>query len=130
MDFILEQQAKFSAGIQVLQETQHAAAVAAEKRAAEADKRVGALERGFVSLFNFINDTAKLQRENAEQIAVMREAQKEAGERMKETDERLNSLILVVERSISERSNGSARGAASKKSGAKKTAAKKRSSRK
>jgi hypothetical protein len=83
------------------------------------------LERGFVSLFNVINDTAKLQRESAEQIMALREAQKETDERLKDTDERPNGFILVVERSISERVKGNGASAVGKK-----TVTKKRQSRK
>ena len=76
MDFILEQQAKFTIDIQLLQEA-HAAetksrqeAQAAETKArqeAEASltKRRSQLESGFVSLFNMIDRTAKAQQENA-----------------------------------------------------------------
>ena len=111
MDFIVAQQAKFTTDIQQLLEAQ-----------AASDKRIDALERGFVSLFNFIQDVAKNQRENNTQIASLIEAQKH-------TDERLNALILVVERSIS-RENGSVLRTASKKTTAKKSAAKKNQSRK
>jgi hypothetical protein len=115
MQFILRQQAKFSVGIRELQKRQKVAA-------AEAEKRADALERGFASLTNFINETVKLQRENTEQIAAMKNA-------TKETDKRLSALIAISERSINKSVKGGTPRAA-KKPAAKKPAAKKNQSRK
>jgi hypothetical protein len=65
----------------------------------KAEKRMSQLERGFVSLFNVVTETAKIQKELAE-------SQKELQVRQLNTDDRLNTLINVVERFISERRNG------------------------
>lgn len=115
MRFILKQQAKISVGIRELQKRQKAAAV-------ESEKRAEAMERGFDSLRNFINETAKLQRDNAEQFAAMKDAKVE-------TDKRLNTLIAIAERSIN-KSIDSGKSRASKKSAASKSAAKKNQTRK
>ena len=64
----------------------------------KAEKRMNQLESGFVSLFNLVGETAKLQKESAES----NEARfKELFEAQKHTDERLSALINVVERFIS-----------------------------
>lgn len=97
IDFILEQQGRFYADLQLMKEA-HAEAQA------NAEKRFNQLERGFVNLSNFIFDTAKLQRENAEQIAELRET-------LKATNERLDAFIFVLETDIASRSrkNGAAK---------------------
>lgn len=133
MDFILEQQAKFTIDIQLLQEA-HAVetksrqeAQAAETKArqeAEASltKRMSQLESGFVSFFNMMDRTAKAQQENAAQIVALTEAQRETGER-------LNAFILVLEDSISTRRNGRSgkkRSPAPKRPAAKRPATKKK----
>lgn len=65
----------------------------------KAEKRMNQLERGFVSLFNLVNDTAKIQKELAE-------SQKELQAQQAHTDDRLSALINVVEKFISEGQNG------------------------
>ena len=65
----------------------------------KAEKRMSQLERGFVSLFNVVSETARIQKELAE-------SQKELQVKQIHTDDRLNALINVVERFISERRNG------------------------
>ena len=65
----------------------------------KAEKRMNQLERGFVSLFNVVTETAKIQKELAE-------SQKEIQIQQAHTDERLSALINVVEKVISEGRNG------------------------
>ena len=65
----------------------------------KAEKRMTQLERGFVSLFNVVTETAKIQKELAE-------SQREIQIQQAHTDERLSALINVVEKVISEGRNG------------------------
>ena len=65
----------------------------------KADKRISQLESGFVSLFNVVSETAKIQKDLAE-------SQKELQAQQAHTDERLSVLINVVEKFISEGRNG------------------------
>jgi small-conductance mechanosensitive channel len=65
----------------------------------KAEKRMNQLERGFVSLFNVVSDSARIQKE-------MAESQKELQAQQAHTDERLSALINVVEKFISEGRNG------------------------
>ncbi len=65
----------------------------------KAEKRMSQLERGFVSLFNVVTETAKIQKELAE-------SQKEIQAQQAHTDDRLNALINVVEKFISDGRNG------------------------
>jgi hypothetical protein len=65
----------------------------------KAEKRMSQLERGFVSLFNVVNDTAKIQKDLAE-------SQKELQIQQAHTDDRLSALITVVEKIISDGRNG------------------------
>jgi small-conductance mechanosensitive channel len=69
----------------------------------KAEKRMSQLEKGFVGLFNIVNETAKLQKELAESQKVLQTKQDALTESQAHTDERLNALINVVERIISER---------------------------
>ena len=106
MDFILEQQAKFTIDIQLLQEAQAAETKSRQEAEASLTKRMSHLEKGSVSLFNLMQETAKAQRENATQIAALTEAHKHLTEMQRETGERLDAFILVLEESISTRRNG------------------------
>src|ERR1041385_1737108 len=81
MEFIIKQQELFAENME------------------KAEKRMNQLERGFVSLFNVVNDTAKIQKELAE-------SQRELQAQQAHTDERLSALINVVEKFISEGRNG------------------------
>lgn len=90
MEFILKNQAQFTIDIQKIQEEQK-----------DAIKRTGTLERVSLNLYNASFEQGKL-------IAELREAQKETdirfkeiGEQLKETDERLNVVILMAERFFS-----------------------------
>ena len=124
MDFILEQQAKFTIDIQLLQEAQAAETKSRQEAEASLTKRMSHLEKGSVSLFNLMQETAKAQRENAAQIAALTQAQRETGER-------LNAFILVLEESISTRRNGHRRrkqSPAQKRPTIKKSASKKKRS--
>ena len=65
----------------------------------KAEKRMSQLERGFVSLFNVVTETASIQKELAQ-------SQKELQTQQAHTDERLSALINVFEKFISEGRNG------------------------
>ena len=65
----------------------------------KAEERMSQLEGAFVGIFNIVSETVKNQRDLVESQKLLAEAQKH-------TDERLNALINVVERFISERRNG------------------------
>ena len=58
----------------------------------KAEKRMSRLESAFVTVFNLVNETAKLQ--------------KELTESQKHTDGKLDALINIVEQHISEGRNG------------------------
>ena len=75
----------------------------------KAEKRMSRLERGFVAVFDLVNETAKLQKELTESQTELRAKHEELVEAQKNTDERLNVLINVVEKFISEKRNGSKR---------------------
>ena len=111
MNFILEQQAQFTIDMQQMREAQ---AEADEKW----ERRWGRTENGIRALLSIaeihegeIKALAEAQKVQAESQAAQAEAQAEAQARtdrqMAETDERLNALINVVERIISEKRNGS-----------------------
>jgi len=86
INFILEQQAKLTVDLQQLAE----AGVAAEKR-------ISRLEGAIVTVVNMIGESNK--RTDARIT--------ELNERWVETSERMNHFILVLEKYISERRNGS-----------------------
>lgn len=109
MKFILEQQAQFTSDMQQMREAQ-----------AQADERWGRTEEGIRALLAIaeihegeIKTLAETQAAQAQAQAAQAQAQAEAQARtdrqMAETDERLNALVNVVERIISEkRNNGDA----------------------
>ncbi|HEX8635811.1 MAG TPA: hypothetical protein VF703_16800 [Pyrinomonadaceae bacterium] len=112
MKFILEQQAQFTADMQQMREAQ---AQADEKW----ERRWGRTEEGIRALLAIaeihegeIKSLAEVQAAQAQaqaaQAAAQAEAQSRTDKQMAETDERLNALVNVVERLISERRNGDA----------------------
>lgn len=88
MEFIIKQQETFSEGMEVLRESH-----------AKSEGRISRLEGAFVALYATVSKLADTGADNARRLSEVIEAQAH-------TDERLNSLIDVVERLISERRNG------------------------
>ena len=92
MEFIVQQQAQFAANIQKLDEAREAA-----------EKRMTRLEGALVGLVEIIGSAEK--HTNAK-MAELADAQTRTSAKVDELTEKLDNLILVVERSISERHNG------------------------
>jgi hypothetical protein len=88
MEFIIKQHEIFSEKMSLLSESH-----------ARGEARIGALESGFVSLYSTVGKLAETTGKHSEAMADLMEAQAH-------TDERLNNLIDVVERLISEGRNG------------------------
>jgi TorA maturation chaperone TorD len=65
----------------------------------KAEKRMSQHERGFVSLFNVVTETAKIRKDLAE-------SQKELQMQQAHTDDRLSALITVVQKIMSDGRNG------------------------
>lgn len=99
MDFILSQQAQFAANIQSLQEAQ----AQTNNTLAQTNDALNRLTEitltGFQELTDRIGAVADAQIRSEERIS-------ELAVKLAETDERLNNLIIVVERHISEGHNG------------------------
>ena len=98
IEFILNNQAQFTVDIQKLQEAHQSA-----------EKRLNQLERAAVGLYNATTDLTKNVNELTNDVKELRKTQEEGmrglRESQKETDERLNAVILMVERYLS-RENG------------------------
>ncbi len=88
MEFISEQQAKFTIDIQKLQETQ-----------AELTKKHNHLTEALTTVVGMVGRLEKSQERTDEKLGELADAQRETGER-------LNVFINVVERSIEGRRNG------------------------
>jgi hypothetical protein len=96
IDFIVQQQAQFTADMQQMREAQ---AQADEKW----ERRWGRTEEGIRALLAI----AEIHDGEIKVLAqTQAEAQARTDRQMAETDERLNTLVNVVERLISERRNG------------------------
>jgi len=95
MDFIVEQEAKSSAKIDALAEAQKEA----EERWKRGDERWARTEEGIRALLAIAELHEKEIQANTQQILSL-------GETTRATDDRLNVLINVVERHISEGRNG------------------------
>ena len=94
IEFILNNQAQFSADSQKLQESN-----------IESDKRMSRIEKAFVGAFAILTETGETLKKTAvaqEQLTV---DIKELREAQKETDERLNAVILMVEKYLSRNDN-------------------------
>lgn len=101
--FILEQQAQFTTDKQQMREAQ---AHAEEKW----ERRWGRTEEGIRALLTIAEihdgEIKTLAETQARAAQAQAEAQARTDRQMSETDERLNALVNVVERVISERRNG------------------------
>lgn len=92
VDFIVEQQAQFAAGMQQLREAQ-----------ARAEEKWGGMWERTNAGINALLAAAQIQ---SHQIDGLAEAQANTDRQMAETNERLNTLINVVEQFISEGRGG------------------------
>ena len=90
MEFILNNQAQFSVDIQKLQEVNK-----------DAEKRISVLERATVNFFNALTDTNKNISAVAEKVDVVADKVDKLADFQKETDNRLNAVILMVEKFLS-----------------------------
>ncbi len=99
INFILGQQAQFSADMQQLRETQARAEQKWENTANGINALLAIAEMHNQEIQG-IKDLAKAQAE------AQAEAQARTDRQMAETDERLNALVNVVEKMISDRRNG------------------------
>lgn len=95
MQFILEQQAQFTVGMQELKEAH-----------AESEKRSTQLEGAMVGVVNMLGKLTEAQVRQAEAQKISDANIAELVEAQKQTDERLNALINMVERYFSDRRNG------------------------
>jgi len=87
IEFIVEQQAKFAADIEITRELQ------------EADAR--RLSNGLLSLVDIVGNLTRAHLETDQSLQRLAEAQAKTDERLRDTDERLRILLNVVERHIS-----------------------------
>jgi siroheme synthase (precorrin-2 oxidase/ferrochelatase) len=99
MEFILEQQAQFAVNMDSLTEN--------VKRISEAQQLT---EARVADIATAQAQAARSQAHMNEVLAVMAEAQQRTDQKLAETDGRLNTLINVVERYISEGRNGRPQG--------------------
>jgi len=90
MEFIVEQQAQFTADIQAMREVQ-----------AANEKQMGTLSQALIAVVASIGDLAQAQKRTDERIGLLTESIKLLAEAQSRTDERLNNLINIVERHIS-----------------------------
>ena len=94
MEFILDQQAKFEANFAKQQEQNSQAIAMVNRQIAELVGFTGVLRDALIGL------THHAERHDRE-IADIRRALAEQAEKGKETDARLNALIMIVERQVS-----------------------------
>jgi chromosome segregation ATPase len=99
MEFIVNQQAQASAKIDALTEAQREAQKAAEERWTRSEERWTRTEEGIRALLSI----AEIHEREIEGLGQKIAAVSENG---RATDERLNALINVIERQISEGRNG------------------------
>jgi hypothetical protein len=99
MEFIVEMEAKSSAKIDAMAEAQKQGQKEADERWARADERWARTEESIRALLSIAELHEREIQANTQQILSL-------GEQTRTTDERLNALINVVERQISEGRNG------------------------
>lgn len=103
MEFILQQQAQFAVNIQKLEETLGVNIQRLEETQERTARQVSELAAAQAQMYQSQTHMNKV-------VAEMADAQARTNEKLSETDERLNNLISIVERYISERRNGNREG--------------------
>ena len=109
MEFIIEQQAQFAVNIDVLRESVSHLSEAqqrTEAHLAEVATAQAQMARSQTHMNEVVAVMAEAQERMAEAQERMAETQERTDRKMAETDDRLNTLINVVERYISEGRNG------------------------
>ena len=87
MGFVVNQQARFSEGMEQLRESH-----------AQAEKRISNLETAFVGLAGIMTDIGKAQQALAERVTQLAADIAELREAQAHTDQRVNALIDIIER--------------------------------
>jgi len=95
MEFIIKQQESFSENMKLLREAQ-----------AKGESRITRLEGAFVSLYNTVSKLSDTVGEISGSVGELSKAHKELTAAQVRTDERLNTLINVIERYLSNGRNG------------------------
>ena len=90
MEFIIAQQAQFASDIQKIVEVQ-----------LQFDARMTRIEGAVITIVDLVGKLAESQDKMFANLAELAEAQKRTDAALAETNERLNSLIIVVERYFS-----------------------------
>lgn len=106
MEFILQQQAQSSVKIDALSEAQKESQKAAEERWKRSDARWEQTEQGIRALLSIAEIHEREINAIGQQVSSLSQEISNLGETTRATDERLNALINVVERRISEGRNG------------------------
>ena len=97
IEFILDNQAQFSSDIQELKELHK-----------QSEKRVSVLERATVNLYNQVVKTSESVDKMSENVVKVTEKIDKLTDSQIETDERLNAVILMVEKFLGNQ-NGSSK---------------------
>ena len=87
IEFILDNQAQFSANIQELKELHR-----------QSEKRTSILERATLNLYNQVVKTSESVDKMSEKVDKMSEKVDKMSDSQMETDERLNAVIVMVEK--------------------------------
>ena len=87
MEFVLNQQARFSEGMEQLRESH-----------AQVEKRTSNLETAFVNIVNAVTDIGKAQLALTERVTRLADSIAELKETQAHTDQRVNALIDIIER--------------------------------
>ncbi len=103
VNFIVEQQAQFAAGVRQLKEVQSEF----QRQLGEHQKQLGQLTQATLGLTTLVSQVATAQIRTDQKVGQLSETVAQLSQKMAETDERLNIFINVVERYISS-SNGKA----------------------
>lgn len=104
MELVVTQQAQFAVNMDLLREAQQRT----EARVAEVATAQAQMARMQTHMNEVVAELAEAQQRTDESLAQLIESQARTDRKLAETDDRLNTLINVVERHISEGHHGKA----------------------
>jgi chromosome segregation ATPase len=110
IEFIVNQQAQFSADLQQEREERKEREALLQKQIDQSREQIHEINAAIVGLAGMMGELSKAQKITNAKLAEVAEGLKRLEAKGTETEERLNAFIVIVERYITRRENGQGNG--------------------